>query len=428
MPLQHKGLLIILDGLGDRAAPAFSGATPLEAAHTPQLDQLAGAGLCGLMDPLIPGVPVGTHTGTGILLGLTVTDACKLSRGPVEAAGIGVPMQPEDVAIRCNFATLKPAGEGFEIIDRRAGRIKAGTQELAQSLHNVPLNDGITGSLLAATQHRAVLHLVGPGLSPAITDTDPGAGLGPARLLVSRARNADEPAGARTAEAVNRFVRTALEQLRDHPVNRARQARGQLPANGVVTRGAGMIRGANNLIRHLGLKAAVIAGEGTILGLARLFGFTAIFDPRFTALCDTDLGAKVAAARTALDSHDIVVLHIKATDICSHDRDPQAKRAVLERIDDALIPLLRDDLVIGVTGDHSTDCNTGRHCGDPVPSILYAPYGRRDACQRFGESTCMQGGLGRVSGNAFLVSMLDNMGCLHNFRPVDGLFYCGQVR
>ncbi len=421
--MEHKGLLIILDGLGDRPAPAFGGATPLEAAHTPNLDRLADLGLCGLIDPLIPGIPVGTHTGTGILLGLAPRDAYQLSRGPVEAAGIGIPIQPGDVALRCNFATLQTERKQLTIVNRRAGRIREGTRELATGLQNIPLGHGITGTLRPATQHRAVLRLTGPGLSAAICDTDPGAGKQPARVLVCQPLQADDAAAAKTADAVNRFIREAFERLQDHPVNRQREAQGELPANGIITRGAGLLLNANNLIHHLGLRAAVIAGESTVIGLGRLFNYATIHDPRFTSLCDTDLAAKVAATRDALDRYDLVFLHIKGTDISAHDLDPLAKRAFLERVDDALLPLLSDELVIGVSGDHSTDCNTGRHCGDPVPSILYAPHGRRDTCQTFGETACMGGGLGRISATSFLASLLDAMGCVANFRPADRLYF-----
>jgi 2,3-bisphosphoglycerate-independent phosphoglycerate mutase len=242
-------------------------------------------------------------------------------------------------------------------------------------------------------------------------------------VLTSRPLDPQEAAARRTAEAVNRFVRESHERLRDHPVNRERAAEGLPPANGVLTRGAGMVREIRSLVHHLGLTAAVITGERTVVGLAQLLGYTSLCEGRFTAMPDTDLAEKVAAARMALQTHDLVYLHIKGTDICAHDRDPAAKRAFLERIDAALAPLLTDPLVIGVSADHSTDCNTGRHCGDPVPSLLCAPNGRKDDCTRYGERECMSGGLGRLSGYAFLTSMLDAMGATRNYRSEDAAFF-----
>ena len=107
MPTRPKGVIIILDGLGDRPSSLLNGATPLEAADTANLDQLASRGQCGQVDPFIPGMPVGTQTGTSLLMGVAPKDAYQLTRGPIEASGVGIPIQPGDVALRCNFATLE---------------------------------------------------------------------------------------------------------------------------------------------------------------------------------------------------------------------------------------------------------------------------------------------------------------------------------
>jgi 2,3-bisphosphoglycerate-independent phosphoglycerate mutase len=150
--------------------------------------------------------------------------------------------------------------------------------------------------------------------------------------------------------------------------------------------------------------------------MAKLLNHNVFTDPRFTSRADTDLGAKLEVVRTALANHDLVVLHIKGTDICSHDCNPEGKRRFLERIDGAIAPLLEEDLVIAVTGDHGTDSNTGVHIEDPVPSLLYAHGGERDGCASFGESQARAGGLGRIPGTAFLSKLLQAMGCV----PVRG--------
>ncbi len=417
---RYKGLIIILDGLGDRSNSVFAGKTPLEAAHTPNLDRLLTEGTSGLVDPLIPGVPVGTHTGTGVLFGLAPREVYHLSRGPVEAVGIGMPSQPGDVFIRCNLATLDATPDGLMVVDRRAGRISERTDELTEALHNIPLDHGISSMLRPATQHRAVLRLSGSGLSAAVSDTDPGNVTEQGtRVLESQPLEPDDAASMRTADLLNKFIMEAYRRLKDHPVNRQRVAEGKLPATGILTRGAGMSLHVESIINHLAMRGAVITGERTVAGLGRLLNFTVFTDQRFTASPDTDLDAKVAATLDALATHDLVYLHIKGTDICSHDRNPHAKKAFLERLDSAISPLLKENFVIGVTADHSTDCNSGSHCGEPVPSILYAPRGRRDSNRKFGETECALGGLGRISANSFLLSVLDNMGYMHQYQPAD---------
>jgi len=423
MNLRYKGLIIILDGLGDRPCASLNGATPLEAAHTPHLDKLTTEGLCGMVDPLTPGVPVSTHTGTGILLGLTPTDAARLSRGPVEAAGIGLSMAPGDIAIRCNFATLKKNNNHLSVIDRRAGRISEGTDQLAKILQNIPVGDGITATLKPATQHRAVLKLSGEGLSEAITDTDPDDTCNLNKTLQCAPHNPNDAAAIRTANAINCFIAEAYNRLENHPVNQQRKQQKLLPANGIITRGAGMLYKNRNIINYLGLKAALIAGESSVCGLGKLFGYTVITKPEFTALANTDLAAKVSATQAALENHDVVFLHLKAPDICAHDLMPAEKCNFLEHFDKALSPLLSDDLVIGVSGDHSTNSIYGNHCADPVPTLLHYPESRKDGCKDFGETSCMQGGLGRITATGFLMSALDAMGTMHNYRTEDQAFF-----
>ncbi len=418
--VRRQGVLLVLDGLGDRGQRAFNGLTPLEAARTPNFDRLLGGGQGALVDPLFPGVPVGTHTGTGALLGIPPAEVALLPRGPVEMAGTGHPPGDGDILMRCNFATLSREDGELQVLDRRAGRIREGTDQLARALEGVDLGDGIRGTLIPATQHRAILQLRGPGLSPDIGDTDPGGHQLPLKkCLPTHAGAAPE----RTARAVDRFTRIAHQRLEQHPLNLERRRAGLPPANGVICRSAGAQKTPGSLIHHLGLKAALVSGESTVIGLGRLLGYRVVTHPGFTALPDTDLQAKAAAVETALETADIVFLHIKGPDICAHDLNPAGKRRLLEAIDGAIAPLIRPDRVIGVTGDHSTDCNTGDHVGDPVPSLLWSADGRRDGCQHFGESGCAGGGLGRVTANGFLCALLDAMGCMHKFRPQEaGLF------
>jgi len=417
MSVHRKGVIIILDGLGDSPSPDLDMQTPLEAADTPNLDKLVAEGICGLVDPLAPGVPVGTHTGVGALMGITQADLLRLDRGPIEAMGTGVALQPGDVAIRCNFATL--AEDGLKIIDRRAGRILQGTHALASGLQNLSLSNDIVGSLIPGTQHRAVLCLSGAGLSPLVTDTDPDDHGEDMHVLQCEPVKQDSAGAIRTAQAVNEFLGLAFKHLRSHPVNEERKAKGLLPANGIICRGAGKARKLDNILQHAGLRVAVVAAERTIFGLAQMFNFTRITDPGFTALTDTNLVGKVKAAHSALQDHDFAILHIKGTDICAHDCKPMEKRQFIERFDIALKPLLGEDLVIGVTADHSTSSVTGEHSGDPVPSLLFVPGGRRDGSKEFGEFTCASGGLGRIPATAFLRCVMDAMGSLPQYKPVD---------
>lgn len=411
-----KGVLLILDGLGDRPVAALNGQTPLEAAHTPVMDQLTANGLAGLVTHLAPGVPVGTQTGSGLLLGLAPTDVGLLSRGLVQAVGVGLDLKPGDIALRSNFATLDWGPTGVAIVDRRAGRISKDTTALADAVNNMHIADNIRIRVKSSTQHRAAIVIQGEGLSDAITDTDPGSGESAVGLQTCQALDAQNGAALRTAYFVNTFIRKSYEILKHHPVNKEREQQGLLPANGLITRGAGRVKSLRNIISYLGIKTAVISGEGTLNGLAHLFGFDFIRRPTFTATTETDLEGKMDATIKALESVDLAILHIKGPDLCAHDRNPLAKRDFIEAIDAAMAPVLAIDAIVGITADHSTDSTTGRHTGDPVPSLISGSLVRKDTTSLFGESHCMRGGLGQLSPTSFLCTLLDQMNRMHNFR------------
>ncbi|MGR3983781.1 MAG: alkaline phosphatase family protein [Gammaproteobacteria bacterium] len=423
--MNHRGLVFILDGLGDRPCPQLRGRTPLEAAKTRTLDRMARRHQCGMMDPLRPGLSVDTHTGVGILFGLPPDEAAELRRGPVEAAGIGLDMRHGDVLLRANFARLESAADGrHRILDRRAGRIR-GTEDIAalcaavnRALREDPLSPGIGAELHAATQHRAVLRLRGAGLSAQVSDTDPG-GRGAARGVLHAAprRDDDAPACA-TANALNRFTARAHQILAAHPVNAARAARGLSTANGVLLREAGMHRPLHNFLRHLQLKVAVVAGEKTILGLGGMFGFTCITDARFTSLPDTDIAEKLRAALAALARHDLVFVHLKGSDTAAHDKNPVLKADFISRFDRELARVELGDTVLAVCADHSTDSLRGEHNADAVPVLLRHTAGRRDRVRRYNETDCIGGALGRISAQGFLHTLLDAMGALDGMRDV----------
>jgi 2,3-bisphosphoglycerate-independent phosphoglycerate mutase len=404
----HKSAVLIIDGLGDLPIADLNGKTPLEAARTPILDGLATGGQYGLVDPIIPGEIPNTHSGAGMLLGLLPEQADRLSRGPVEASGAGRVLKAGEVAVRANFATLVSRDDALWVTDRRAGRITSGTDELAALLSNVDLGDGVTAELVATDQHRGVLVLSGPGLNASVSDTDPGDCVMPAALKSCRALS---PEAELTASKINRFINEAHRRLVNHPLNEARIREGKLPANGLITRGAGTRFSVDNVLHSRGIKVAVVSGCNTVLGLGRTFGFDAISDPRFTADLDTDLGAKVEAVRLALQDHDMVYLHVKAPDICSHDCNPLAKRDFLQRLDEALAPLLDTEAIIAIAADHTTDSNSGFHTADPVPVLISQKNSDPSSTPvKFGETACRQGTMPRQLSNEFLLNLIQRMG------------------
>lgn len=398
--MEKRILLVVCDGLGDRPLKELEGRTPLQAAPTPNLDWMTSRGACGLVDVIAPGIRPGSDTAHLALFGYDPHEVYT-GRGPFEAAGVGLDVREGDVAFRCNFATLDAQGN---VTDRRAGRIREGTDELAASLTGMTLR-GVDIAFREGTEHRAALRLRGEGVDPRVTDGDPHVEGAPIIAVKPLA-----PEATRTADVVNLFVGRAEEILRSHPVNEARVQRGLLPANAVLTRGAGRFPAIPSLPEMWRLRFAAIAGVALVRGICRTVGMDVLEVKGATGGLDTDLGAKVSAAMGALHDHEVVVVSIKAPDIAGHDRKPEEKVNVIARIDESLGPLregFQEDWIFAVTADHSTPSATGDHSADPVPLLVYGEGIRTDDVREYDELAAARGSLGRLRGVHVLPLLLD---------------------
>ena len=204
-------------------------------------------------------------------------------------------------------------------MDRRAGRIREGTDRLVASLNGIGAIGSAKLRFLAATEHRGVLVLGGAGLSPGVSDSDPGGG-GGAEIQVVRPTE-DTPAVVRTALVLNQLTEEAQRVLSDHPVNVARTQQGLPPANGILTRAAGNRLPFKNMPSETGLRIAAVSGESTVIGMARLSGIEAITGPQLTANLDTDLEAKAGLTLDSIQRNDLTFLHLKGCDIAGHAGD-----------------------------------------------------------------------------------------------------------
>lgn len=366
-----KILLLVMDGLGGLPMTQ-GGLTELEAARTPNLDRLAREGSCGLSIPVARGIAPGSGPAHLALFGYDPL-VYEIGRGVLEATGIGLEVNPGDVAIRGNFCTVDEQGL---ITDRRAGRIS--TEEGAKRvalLRQIEI-PGITIDIEIAKEYRFAMVLRGEGLNAAIADTDPqrtGVAPLPARAL--------DPAAEYTAGLVNQWLAQAREVLR-----------GQEPANMATLRGFAMEPGLPKYRDVYKLKAACVAVYPMYKGVAKLVGMDVI--P--TTAHDTTRDEFEHVARIWND-YDFVFCHIKYTDSRGEDGNFDAKVKVIEEVDEAL-PILLDlkpDVLI-VTGDHSTPAKYRAHSWHPVPTLLWAPETHMpDRAQSFGERECMGGALGQ---------------------------------
>ena len=382
IPGQGKIVMLVIDGLGGLPVKP-GGPTELEAAQTPNLDALAAESICGLNVPISPGITPGSGPSHLALFGYDPL-RYEIGRGVLEACGIGFPLGPNDVAARGNFCTVDENGL---IADRRAGRIPTEKgAELCQILRKIQL-PGVETFVEPVKEYRFVVVLRGEGLSGGLTETDPQQlGVPPRKM------EALIPEAQHTAELFNQWIAQARELLAD-----------QHPANMVLLRGPDKTPSLPSMAEVYGLKAAAIATYPMYRGVAKLVGMD-ILETGET------LEEEVETLKTHWTGYDFFYFHVKKTDSAGEDGDFARKVAILEHVDEVVIPAiisLEPDVFI-VTGDHSTPALLRSHSWHPVPTLLHSKYCRPDEVKAFGERACMRGGLGLFSATDLMPLAMAN--------------------
>jgi len=396
-----NALFVVMDGLGDRGRE-----TPLAKAATPNLDKLAPTAAMGLLYTLGPGRLPGSDTAHLALFGYDPNEYYR-GRGPFEALGAGVDLKHGDVSFRANLCTID---DNMIIRDRRAGRADHGMDNIYATLDNMKIED-VTIRAIHTVEHRGAVVFCGPGLSAAVSNTDPHETDQP----VAQAK-ATDPSGEKIARIMNEFTKRTNSLLKDHPVNKERIAMGLKPANMAVLRGAGLFEQVPGLQKRFGLKAVCIAGGALYKGVAKFVGMDVLNVPGATGTGNTDLGSK---AKTAIDNskkYDLVFCHIKGTDSGGHDGNFQAKQKMIERADAEFFSKVVGHFdTIVLTGDHSTPVAAKRHTADPAPILLWNANCRPDGRNKFTELNCAGGSLGQLTGTQLLHLILDYLDKEHMF-------------
>lgn len=381
-------VLLVIDGLGGLPHPE-TGRTELETARTPNLDRLAREGICGLMDPVSPGITPGSAPGH---LGLFGYDPLRFTvgRGVLEALGIDFELQDRDVAARGNFCTVDSSGL---ITDRRAGRISSQRcSELCQLLDGLKIG-GVSLFVSPVREHRFVVVFRGEGLSDELSDSDPQKeGLAP-RVVIPLSSGA-----AKAAQVANEFIAKAGATLAD-----------QYPTNMVLLRGFAHYPDFPQMGEVFKLKPAAIAPYPMYRGLAKVVGMEVL-------ATGPTIEEEFATLAQHYDSYDFFFLHVKETDIAGEDGDFDRKARIIEEVDAALPRLigLNPDVII-VTGDHSTPALLKGHSWHPLPFLLRSRWCRPDGVQEFSERACGSGSLGRFLASHVLPLALANALKLEKF-------------
>jgi len=399
-----KYIIVLGDGMADEPLAAYGGKTPLQMAEKPVIDSLAKMGRTGLLKT----VPEDMHPGSEIanmsVLGYDV-HAVFEGRGVLEAASIGVTLEENDLALRCNLLTI----ESENIKNHSAGHISnVEAYELIEFLNKRLGNEIIRFYPGVSYRHLLVIKGGKKHMNCTPPHDVPGK---PFRPCLVEAENEESAA---TAKLLNYLILRSQALLAEHPVNLKRKEAGKEVANSIWPWSPGYKPQMPTLKELFGIeKSAVISAVDLIQGIGVYAGMDVIKVEGATGLYDTNYEGKAQATIEALKDHDLVYLHVEASDEAGHEGDVELKTKTISYLDSRIVKYLVEEtskmeepVTIAVLPDHPTPCATKVHTREAVPFIIYRPGETPDAAQFYDEFEVAKGSYGVLKGDQFMKALL----------------------
>jgi 2,3-bisphosphoglycerate-independent phosphoglycerate mutase len=404
-----KVLVLLLDGVGDRAYKTLKDLTPLQAAVTPNLNRLAGRGSNGLFHASLSGQCLPSETAHYLIFGYRLSEFP--GRGLLEAVGEGVPFENDDVLSLAHLAGIAWK-KGQPVLMYGRDHIEGSAKEIGELMGSLtPFEtDGILFQLFQTRRNDAVLLIRGPA-SPFISDSDPILQGRPIAEVKPLLGNPEYEIASRTARALNTYLAFCHRILTHHDINRKKRREGRTVGNFLVTQRCGRRVRSIAFRERWGFQGLIIASGSVYAGIAHELGFD------FARVKDSrdpgdDLRDRVHLALEDA-SHDFIHVHTKVPDEASHKGDAARKRDVISDLDRGLVDLVkimerREDILLVVMADHSTPSQSVLiHSGEPVPLCFVGKHVRRDAVQQYDEVNCSQGCLGFLRGEELMHMVLN---------------------
>ena len=396
-----KHIIILGDGMADWPAPQLNGLTLLEYAHTPNMNRLARMGRCGTLIT----VPTGMHPGSEVanmsIMGYDVRRVYE-GRAVLEAASMGIGLDDDDLALRCNLISL----EGALLKNHSAGHITtAEATQLIDSLNEALGTERV--KFYTGVQYRHLLVVKGGNKHLIITPPH-DVPMQPWEPLMVKA---ERPEAKATAKELNRLIVNSQNVLQQHPVNLRRRLEGKDMADSVWLWSPGYRPKMEPLrIKYPAIKrGSVISAVDLINGIGRYAGLKCIHVDGATGLYDTNYENKVNAALKALETDDFVYLHIEASDEAGHEGSFELKQRTIEDLDHRVVgPIMegaaqmKQSVCITLLPDHPTPCQLRTHTAEPVPFAYYYDGIAADMVQTFGERTCQAGACGQLKDDELM--------------------------
>ncbi len=400
--IMTKTVLILTDGMADEPLAELDGRTPLEHAHTPNMDRIAREGACGTFLSLPEGFPTSSDVANMSVLGYDLATNYT-GRGPLEAMSQGIELGPRDIAFRCNLVQI----DGETLVDYSGGHIEHDDAvQLVAALKESFDSDSIC--FYPGVSYRNLIVLSGEEWSDRVVYDKPDASQGMAwREILLRPAD-DSAAARRTADFLNELTVRSIELLSNHPLNQGRAT----PANMIWPWSPGRKPRMEPFSRKYGgARGAVISAVDVVFGLGVCAEMDIIRVPGATGFVDTNYEGKADACVKALDDHDFVYLHVEAADECSHMGDLKLKLQAIEDIDRRLIGRVMDQLegqniTYAVLPDHPVPLKQRIHTRTPVPVAICGRHIPVDHCRVYSETIAPTGALGMFEGDGLMKRIL----------------------
>jgi len=388
--------------MADFPLESLGNKTPLMAAKKPHIDALAKMGRTGKFATVPLDMPPGSEIANMAVLGYDVKKVYQ-GRGVLEAASMGVELAENDLALRCNIICM----EEDKIKNHSAGHISNDeAHELIEALQEELGNDRITFHPGVSYRHLLVIKDGKNDFYCTPPHDVPGT---PFMEVMPKANTSK----TETTKLVYDLILRSQEILVKHPVNVKRFSEGKDPANSIWPWSPGNKPDMKTLQELYGIKGAMISAVDLLYGIGIYAGMTPIKVEGSTGLYTTNYEGKAKAAIDALKDHDLVYLHIEASDEAGHEGDAELKTKTIEYLDQRVVKYImeetskmEEDVVIAITPDHATPCALKTHTHDPVPFIIYHPDIERDDVERYDEDSTKTGSFGLIKEDEFMKALL----------------------
>ncbi len=401
-----KHLIILGDGMADWAVPSLGNKTLLQYADTPNMDRLAKMGKTGMLKTVADGFHPGSEVANMSVMGYDLPTVYE-GRGVLEAASIGVDLQPDDMAMRCNLVCV----EGELLKNHSAGHISTEDADvLIKYLEDKLGSDKV--HFYTGVQYRHLLVVKGGDKHVACVPPH-DVPLKPFRPNLVKALR---PEAEETAALLNDLIMKSQELLANHPLNLKRVAEGKDPANSIWPWSPGYRPKMEPLSdKYPSIKkGSVITAVDLIRGIGHYAGLRCIDVEGATGLYNTNYEGKAQAAIEALKTDDFVYLHIEASDEAGHEGDVPLKLKTIEYLDRRAVgPIYEavkdwdEPVAIAVLPDHPTPCELRTHTAEPIPFLIYYPGIEPDNVSTYDEVACQKGEYGLLDKDEFMNLFMD---------------------